>query len=148
MMMQASTATLPVSGTKRKAAGGADDSDFDTHWSESQPPLRRTSTRSPVGVEDILMEEMVQVIKSRSTRRFKFSFRFFAPKVLPRLSGLAPMRSVFKSFTLRQEQLAPSAYIACLAAISIRQVSLLLGQKRNMLNYPYPTDATSNGGVL
>ena len=38
-------------------AGG----DAEAHWSESLPPLKRTSARSPVGVEEILMEEMVQV---------------------------------------------------------------------------------------
>lgn len=38
--------------------------DPDAHWSESLPPLPRTSARSPVGVEEILMEEMVQVMNT------------------------------------------------------------------------------------
>lgn len=60
---QASAEVSPPAGTKRKALAscGDDAGDADAHWSESLPPLGRTSARSPVGVEEILMEEMVQV---------------------------------------------------------------------------------------
>ncbi|CAN0028237.1 unnamed protein product, partial [Ectocarpus fasciculatus] len=57
------TEAVSLSGTKRKAAdGGADTPGADgKHWSEGAPPLRRTCPWSPVGVEDILVEEMVQM---------------------------------------------------------------------------------------
>ncbi|CAM9668977.1 unnamed protein product, partial [Ectocarpus sp. 8 AP-2014] len=63
------TEAVSLSGTKRKAAdgGGGGCSGVNMlgadgkHWSEGAPPLRRTCPWSPVGVEDILVEEMVQM---------------------------------------------------------------------------------------
>ncbi|CAN0167120.1 unnamed protein product, partial [Ectocarpus sp. 12 AP-2014] len=65
------TEAISLSGTKRKAAdgggggGGCNGADMlgadGKHWSERAPPLRRTCPWSPVGVEDILVEEMVQM---------------------------------------------------------------------------------------
>lgn len=49
-------------GSKRKAVDEALDGDWGKgEWNESSLPLRKTCPWSPVGVEEILLEDMVQV---------------------------------------------------------------------------------------